>query len=119
MGKEVLLAISPYVKKYYFNEKYKDLPQDVKNELIQEIAVIAEKINGIITIGFEEDGDVYIEERYEDPMLYDEIGGQLEIGRLQREKQELLRALKLWYQIYHTEEGKALKEILINKNNNK
>lgn len=118
MNRNVLLAISPYIKKYYFNEKYKELPKDIKNELIEVLAAIAEKINGIITIGFEEDGDIYFEERYEDPMLYDDIGGQLEIRKLQREKQSLFEALKLWYQIYHTEQGEEIKKTLIDNNNN-
>lgn len=118
MNKEVLLAVSPYIKKYYFNEKYNTLPQDIKNELLEEIAIIAEKINGIITLGFEEDGNIYFEEKYEDPMLYDDIGGQLEIRKMQTEKQNLFESLKLWYQIYFTKQGEEIKKTLIDNRTN-
>ena len=46
---------------------------------------------------------------------FDDIGAELEIKRLQREKKELLKALELWYAVYFTEEGEKIKEELLKK----
>ncbi len=116
MEKRILISVSPYVQKYYFNEEFKDLPEDIKDEVRAKLAVIAEKVNCIMTLGFYEDGEIFIEERYEDPMNYDDIGAGLEVKKLQQEEKEIFRSLKLWYMIYATENGKIVREVLLLQN---
>jgi len=113
MEKNILLSVSPYIQKYYFNEAYQDLPLDIKEQLIMKLAVIAEKANCIISIGFHEDGEIFIEERHEDVVMHDEIGCALEIKNMQTEEVELLKSLKMWYMIYCTQDGKIVREIVM------
>ncbi|PHV71210.1 hypothetical protein CS063_05830 [Sporanaerobium hydrogeniformans] len=113
MGKKILISVSPYVQKYYFNEEFKGLPESIKDEVRAKLAIIAEKVNCIMTLGFNEEGEIFIEERYEDPMNYDEIGAGLEIKKLQTEEKEMFRSLKLWYMIYATQNGQIVREILV------
>jgi len=78
-----------------------------------KLAVIAEKANCIISIGFHEDGEIFIEERHEDLVMHDEIGCALEIKNMQTEEVELLKSLKMWYMIYCTQDGKIVREIVM------
>lgn len=113
MNKELLISISPYVQKYYINEKFKNLPEDIKEALRAKLAVIAEKSNAIISLGFNESSHIYIEYKYEDLSYTDEIGMELRIKKFQQEEVELLKAIKMWYMIYHTPNGEMLREIVL------
>ena len=113
MEKTILISISPYIQKYYLNEKYEDLPKDIKEEIIAKLSVVAENTDCIISLGFDDKGEIFIEERHEDPIGHDDIGVALEIKRLQTEEIELLKSLKLWHMIYRTQNGKIVREILI------
>lgn len=113
MEKEIIISVSPYVQKYYLNETYKDLPVAIKEEIIEKLSLAAEKTNCILSIGFYENGEMFIEERHEDPMFYDDIGAALEIKQLQTEHEELFKSLKMWYMIYCTENGRIVKEIVL------
>ena len=113
MNKELLISISPYVQKYYINEKFKDLPEDIKETLRAKLAVIAEKSNAIISLGFNESSDIYMEYKYEDLSYMDEIGIELRMKKFQKEEEELLKAIKTWYIIYHTPNGEMLREIVL------
>ena len=90
-GKVVLCGANSYEEKYYLNPDFEQLPDDVKNEL---------KIMCVLYV-FEEDGELCFEVSTEefDPM-FDEIGSQLKIKQLQREKQDLLQALQLYYKVF-------------------
>lgn len=113
MNKELLISISPYVQKYYINEKFKDLPEDIKEALRAKLAVIAEKSNAIVSLGFNESSEIFIEYRYEDLSYTDEIGMELRIKKFQKEEAELLKAIKTWYIIYYTPNGEMLREIVL------
>lgn len=119
MSKELLISISPYVQKYYINEKFKGLPEDIKETLRAKLAVIAEKTNAIISLGFNEESDIYIEYKYEDLSYTDEIGMELRIKKFQKEEADLLKAIKTWYIIYHTPNGEILREIVLLQNQGK
>lgn len=112
MEKQMLICVSPYNHKYFIEDKFKDVPDSIQEELIESTAKIAEKVNTIITIGFYEDGNIYIEQRSEDELSFDEIGSALEIKRFQTEKKELLKSLRMWYLIYRTEKGKIIKDVI-------
>lgn len=113
MKRELLISVSPYVQKYYINEKFKDLPEDIKETLRAKIAVIAEKSTAVISLGFTEKGDIYMEYKYEDLSYTDEIGMELRMKKFQQEETELLKAIKTWYVIYHTPNGEMLREIVL------
>lgn len=101
MEQVVLCAASSYNKKYYINPSMQKLPEQVKEEVRVVCVSVAEKIHGIFTIGFFEDGTVYMEaSKAENDFDYDEIGAGLETERIKREKRELLAALKLWYKVF-------------------
>lgn len=113
MEKKLVICASPYEHKYFIEKEFEDIPGTIKEELVEAIASIAEKVNGIISLGFNEDGNIYIEQTSQDDVFVDDIGSALEIKRFQSEKQELLKSLKIWYMIYRTEQGKIVKEIVL------
>lgn len=116
MSKQMIVCASPHTHKYYFEPKFSDIPQAIQEELTEAVANIGEKVNAVIAIGFYEDGDIYIEQTQEDDVFVDEIGAELEIKRFQKEKKELLKALKLWYMLYRTQQGKYVKALLMCQN---
>ncbi len=113
MEKDVVISVSPYVQKYYFNEAYNDLPSGIKEEVFNKISMLAENSNCIISLGFYDNGEIFIEERHEDPIAYDDIGAALEIKKMQEEEVELLKSLKMWYMIYRTQDGKIVRDIVV------
>ena len=59
-----------------------------------------EEIGGILTLEFDEDGNLEFKtEALDADAMYDEIGSVLKIKQYQAEKQELLEALELYYRI--------------------
>lgn len=119
MEKHILISVSPYVQKYYINDLYKDLPKDIKETLRAKLGVIAEKTNAIITLGFYENGEIFMEQRYEDLSFYDEIGAELRIKKFQKDEVELLRAVKMWYIVYHTPNGAIVRDVVLLQSQNK
>jgi (p)ppGpp synthase/HD superfamily hydrolase len=116
MEKQVLATASYYNQKYFINPTFNDIPASIRNELRVICIGFAEKLHGIFTIGFYEDGEVYLETSAEEAdYQFDEIGGHLEIKELQKEKKELFRTLRLWYMIYRTSQGEIIKELLLLK----
>ena len=119
MEKHILISVSPYVQKYCINDLYKDLPKDIKETLRAKLGVIAEKTNAIITLGFYENGEIFIEQRYEDLSFYDEIGAELRIKKFQKDEVELLKAVKMWYVVYHTPNGAIVRDVVLLQSQNK
>ncbi len=62
-------------------------------------------VGGILTLVYEEDGELCFEVTSEefDPM-FDEIGSRLKIKQIQREKQDLLEALQMYYRVFFLEQ---------------
>lgn len=113
MEKTIVISASPYNHKYYFEPSYNDIPSEIQEELIESIAAIAEKVNAIISLGFDEVGHIFIEQTADESVFVDDIGAELEIKRFQKEKDELLKSLQLWYMIYRSEQGQIVKEIVL------
>lgn len=113
MEKHILISVSPYVQKYYFNEEFQDLPNEIKETLRAKLGIIAEKTNAIISLGFYENGEIFIEERHDDLTFYDEIGTALRIKKFQSEEVELLRSIKMWYIIYKTPNGAMMRDVIL------
>ena len=99
--KVVLCAARAYEQKYYLNEAFGSLPSQIQDELKIMCVLFTEDVGGIITLAFDEDGNLLLEVSA-DPgdLLYDEIGSELKIRQIQREKAELLQNLELYYKVF-------------------
>lgn len=100
-NKVVLCGANSYEEKYYLNPDFEQLPGSIKDELKIMCVLYVNDVGGILTLAYEEDGGLCFEVTSEegDPM-FDEIGSQLKIKELQKEKQELLAALQLYYRVF-------------------
>lgn len=97
---KVLCASSAYEKKYYLNPAFNKLPEGIREELQIMAVLFTEDVGGILTLEFDDDGNLMLKtEADENDLLYDEIGSALNIKKLQAEKRELLEALELYYRV--------------------
>jgi hypothetical protein len=104
----VLCASSAYEKKFWINDDFKVLPEQIKQELKIMCVLFTEDIGGILSLEFEEDGTLIMKvDSDESDYLYDEIGSILKVKQLQREKAELLEALELYYKVFFLGEDAA------------
>lgn len=101
--KVVLCGANSYEEKYYLNPDFENLPQHIRDELKILCVLYVHDVGGVLTLVFEEDGELKFEVAAEegDPM-FDEIGSQLKIKQIQNdpEKQELLEQLQLYYKVF-------------------
>lgn len=99
--KIVLCGANSYEEKYYLNPDFDALPDSIKDELKIMCVLYVNDVGGILTLVYDEDGELRFEVTSEefDPM-FDEIGSSLKIKQIQREKQDLLRALQLYYKVF-------------------
>lgn len=96
----VLCGANSYEQKFYFNQDFKALPEDVKKELQIMCVLFTEDIGGVITLEFEPDGTLEFKVQADDEdYLFDEIGSGLKIRQIQREKRTLLESLELYYRV--------------------
>lgn len=99
--KVVLCGANSYEEKYYFNPDFDQLPEAVQEELKIMCVLYVHDVGGILTLVFDEDGELSFEvtAKEGDPM-FDDIGSHLKIKQLQREKEELLEALQMFYKVF-------------------
>ena len=91
----VLCGASAYNKKFYLNQDFKGLPDSIKDELKIMCVLFTEVV-------FDEEGNLeFRTSSDENDLLYDEIGCGLKIRELQRTKEELLRALEMYYKVLY------------------
>ena len=108
----VLCGANSYEQKYYFNQEFKSLPEDVKKELQIMCVLFTEDIGGVITLEFEPDGSLEFKvQADEHDYLFDEIGSCLKIRQFQREKRELLEGLEIYYRVVFL--GEKIEDIAI------
>lgn len=99
--KIVLCGASAYEQKYYFNQDFDALPQQVKDELQIICVMYTEEIGGVFTMEFDEDGNLQFKtEALEADAMYDDIGSVLRIKKLQEEKRDLLESLEMYYRVF-------------------
>lgn len=99
--KIVLCGASAYEQKYYFNQDFSSLPEAVKQELQIMCVLYTEEIGGILTLEFDDDGNLQFKtEALDADAMYDEIGSVLKIKQLQEEKKELLESLEMYYRVF-------------------
>ncbi len=100
-GKLVLCGASSYTQKYFFNEEFARLPQNVKDELKAMCVIFTEQVGGVLVLEFAGDGSLEFRvEAADNDYLFDEIESGLQIRRVQREKAELLKALETYYKYF-------------------
>lgn len=103
--KTVLCGASSYEEKYYFNEDFSALPGSIRDELKIMCVLFVSEVGGILTLEFEEDGTLCFQvTSREDDFFFDEIGSGLKIKELQKEKEELLKSLELFYKVFFLNE---------------
>ena len=102
--KTVLCGANSYTQKYYFNEEFSKLPDSIKQELKILCVLYVEDVGGILTLEFDENGNLELRvESDEGDYLFDEIGSVLKVKEIQREKEELLESLELFYKTFYLE----------------
>ena len=108
-GNTVLCGASSYEQKYYFNDRFQALPEEIQKELKIMCVLFTEDVGGVLTLEFASDGELQFKVSVDDgDYLFDEIGSELKIRQYQKEKRELLEALELYYRV--TCLGEEIKE---------
>ena len=99
--KIVLCGANSYEEKFYMNPDFDNLPQHIKDELKIMCVLYVHDVGGILTLVFEENGELCFEVTSDDfDPMFDDIGSQLKIKQLQRDKQDFLQALQLYYKVF-------------------
>ena len=101
--KTVLCGASAYTEKYYLNDEFQALPDAIKDELKIMCVLYVHDVGGILTLVFEENGELEFEvTAAEGDPMFDEIGSRLKIKEIQTDekKQELLTQLQLYYKVF-------------------
>lgn len=97
----VLCGANSYTKKYFFNNDFNGLPEQIKKELNIMCVVFTEAVGGAIRLEYEDDGTLIIKTECEEyDAAYDEIGSGLKVGQLRTEKRELLESLEMYYKVF-------------------
>ncbi len=96
----VLCGANSYEQKYYFNQDFSSLPEEIQKELHIMCVLFTEDVGGVLTLEFDEKGNLEFKVAVDDnDYLFDEIGSGLKIRQYQRQKRELLESLELYYQV--------------------
>ena len=110
MENKLLAAASYENRKFYISPDFSGMPDQIKDEVKIICVLGAERLACDFLMEFSSGGDIIFKMvQPENSIDFDDIGAELEIKRIQREKKELLKSLKLWYLIYHTDEGAEIK----------
>ncbi len=99
--KIILCVANSYEEKYYLNENFQSLPQQIKDELKIMCVLYTADVGGILSLEYQEDGSLeFVVRTEEDDFLFDEIGSVLKIKQLREEKKDLLESLETYYKIF-------------------
>ena len=99
-GRMVLCAANSYDKKYYFNQKFANLPRSIQDDIHVISVLFTEACGGIFMIAFDPDGEVVLQNRCEEEdITYDEVSAGLMIGQIRQNRAELLDCLSAYYRI--------------------
>ena len=101
----VLCASSAYEHKYYLNEDFEQLPEQIKDELKIMCVLYTEDVGGILTLEFDDEGNLNLKVTADEgDLLFDEIGSVLKIKQIQQQKEELLESLETYYRVFFLDE---------------
>ena len=107
--KVVLCGANSYNEKYYLNPDFEGLPDHVKEELKIMCVLYVHDVGGVLTLVFEENGELCFEVTSEDfDPTFDDIGIRLLIKKLQTEKSDLLEALQMYFRVFFLNEDMDL-----------
>jgi len=99
--KVVLCVSNAYEKKYYMNEEFASLPDEIKDRLKIICVLFTEEVGGILRLEYSEDGTLmFVTEADEEDLLYDDIACGLKIKQIQKKDEELLTSLELFYKVF-------------------
>ncbi len=100
MEEVVICGANAYEEKYYFNPLFNKIPDNIKDDLHIMCVLFTEEVGGIITIGFDEEGELKITtQAADDDYLYDEIASGLLVSKIRATRQEVFESLSLFYRI--------------------
>ena len=91
--KMVLCGANAYDKKYYLNEQFSNLPEQIKQELQIMCVLFTEEVGGILVLEYDEEGNLQI-------ITEADIGCGLKIRQMQMEKRDLLESLEMYYKVF-------------------
>ena len=101
MEEVVLCGASAYNKKFYLNEDFKGLPEQIKNELKIMCVLFTEEVGGILDMEFDEEGNLLFKSSADEgDLLYDEIACGMLVKKYQYEKRELLESLEMFFKVF-------------------
>ncbi len=101
-GKVVLCGANSYERKYYLNQQFSGLPENIKQELQIMCVLYTEDVGGVLVLEFDQDGVLEFKVNAEESdYLFDEIGSVLKIKQYRREKRELLESLEMYYRVFY------------------
>lgn len=95
---KVLCASNAYIKKFYVNQKFSNLPSKIKEELKKISVEFTSKESGIFLMEFADDGELSIK------VIHDESDKNIKdveeeklIEKIKKENLDLFSRLKLYY----------------------
>lgn len=98
--KTVLCGANSYEQKYYFNQDFNMLPDQIKQELQIMCVAFTENVGGTLLVEFDGNGNLSLEVQVDDSDYYfDEIESGLQISNIQKEKEELFGQLETLYKV--------------------
>ncbi len=96
----VLCGASAYEEKYYFNPAFSRLPEDIQKELRIICVLFVEENSGTFLMQFNEDHELILRTEAKDSDYnYDEIGAELTIKEIRKNRMELMEQLELFYKV--------------------
>ena len=97
----VLCGASAYEKKFYLNDNFEGLPDQIKDELKIMCVLFTEDVGGVLTLEFDDDGNLNLSvSADENDVLFDEIGSAVKIKQLRNQKRDLFEALETYYKVF-------------------
>ena len=100
MANVVLCGANSYEKKYYLNPDFGRLPESIKQEIQIMCVEHCEYAGGTITMEFTDDGTLLFNVRADDSdFMFDEIESGIIISKYQRQREELLEQLEMFYKV--------------------
>jgi len=96
-----LCGASRYQQKYYYNPDFAKIPRDVQQELKEICVGFVEDAGGVFTIDLDENGEPsFTVHSAGGDQAFDEIGAELRVRRLQKEKAELMKQIAVFYRVF-------------------
>ncbi len=107
-GHIVICGANAYEEKYFFNDKFKDIPNSIQEDLRTITILFTQEVGGIFTICYDDNGEVLLQtEAAEDDITYDEVSSGLLIGQIRQNRRELFESLRLYFKVMILKEDPA------------